>query len=118
MDLTGLLNRIATEFGPSGIVIVILMVTIYWLVKKREDDRQERLQDLKSNYEVMQTFTTTQKERQATFEQIVTQMINVAHALDLAAQSNAANGNKIQQLVDVANRAMESNNKMREAIIE
>src|SRR5215207_2668290 len=112
MDLTGILNRIATEQGLLGAISVILSVALFFSVKRNIKCYDDRLIDLKSNHEIINTFTQASIQRQATLEAVVTQMSNMSHALDLAAQANSATIAKIDRLGEMANAAIASNNQM------
>lgn len=116
MDLTGILNRIASDHGLLGAIAVILSVSLLFSVKQWMKCYNERLLDLKSNHEIIGSFTAIQQQRQATIEAMVTQIGNMSRALDLAAQANSATISKIDRLGELANAAKASNEQMREAV--
>ena|SRR5215207_1369292 len=116
MDLTAILNRIANDHGLLGAISVILSVSLLFSVKQWLKCYNERLLDLKSNHEIMASFTAISTQRQATIEAMVTQIGNMSRALDLAAQANTATIAKIDRLGEMATRAIESNQQMREAV--
>jgi hypothetical protein len=116
MDLTAILNRLATDHGLLGSLVVILMVSLFSAVRHATTCYNERLIDLKSNHEIIGSFTAIQQQRQATIEAMVTQIGNMSRALDLAAQANSATISKIDRLGELANAAKASNEQMREAV--
>lgn len=116
MDLTSILNRIATDQGLLGAMFVIVSIALFFAVKRNIKCQDERLTDWKSNHEVIIDFTRASVARQATLDAIVSQMGNMSHALDLAAQANAGTIAKIDRLGEMATRAIESNQQMREAV--
>jgi hypothetical protein len=116
MDLTAILNRLATDHGLLGSLVVILMVSLFFAVRHATTCYNERIIDLKSNHEIIGSFTAIQQQRQATIEAMVTQIGNMSRALDLAAQANSATISKIDRLGELANAAKASNEQMREAV--
>jgi hypothetical protein len=116
MDLTAILNRIASDQGLLGALFVVLGVALFYFVKAYIGCYNERVTDLKSQHEIIGAFTQMQRERQATIEALVAQIASMSRVLDLAAQANTTTISKIDRLSEMANAAIASNNQMREAV--
>lgn len=116
MDLTAILNRIASDHGLLGALAVILAVALFWFVRAYIGCYNERVTDLKSQHEIIGAFTQMQRERQASIEALIAQVANMSRVLDLATQANTATIGKIDRLSEMANSAIASNNQMREAV--
>ncbi len=116
MDLTSILSRIATDHGLLGAVSVILSVALFFCLKLYLKCYDERIADLKANHEMIGSFTQMMQQRQASFEQLVSQIANMSRVLELAAQANTATVAKIDRLGELANAAKASNEQMREAV--
>ena len=116
MDLTSILTRIANDHGLLGAISVILSVALFFAVGRWFKCYDDRVLDLKSNHEIIGSFTSIQQQRQATIEGMVAQIAGLTRAVDLAAQANAATVAKLEHLAHVVNAAKVSNEQMREAI--
>ncbi len=116
MDLTAFLNRIATDHGLLGTLFVLASVAAGYFIKKYMGCYDERIADLKSNHEIITSFTQMQRERQAIIEALVAQVSQMTRVMDLAAQANSATIAKIDRLGEMATQAIQSNQQMREAV--
>ncbi len=116
MDLTAILNRIANEQGLIGSLFIAAAVVAGYFIRKYVGCYDERVKDLKANHEIMTAFAQVQRERQVVIEAVVSQVSNMSRVMELSAQANTATIAKIDRLVEMANRAYDSNQQMREAV--